>query len=79
MIITNSRSRGADGQPGDPAMAEVEHDFEDLVQTIMGVTPQRAGRGRGTRRPDSPVPPGLGFGPPGHLPPHTQFGGPLMG
>ena len=79
MIITNNRSRGAGGQLGDPAMAEVEHDFEDLVQTIMGVTPQRAGRDRGTMRPDSPLPPGLGFGPPGQPPPHTQFGGPLMG
>ncbi|KAF7509028.1 hypothetical protein GJ744_008423 [Endocarpon pusillum] len=48
--------RGAGGQPGDPAMAEVDHDFEDLVQTIMGVTPQQAGRDRGTRRPDSPLP-----------------------
>ncbi|KAF7511955.1 hypothetical protein GJ744_003188 [Endocarpon pusillum] len=60
MIITNNRSRGAGGQPGDPAMAE-------------------AGRDRGTRRPDSPLPPGFGFGPPGQPPPHTQFGGPLMG
>lgn len=79
MVITNNRTRGPRGQLGDPAMAEVEHDFEDLVQTIMGVTPQRAGRDRGTRRPDSPLPPGLGFGPPGPPPPHAQVGGPLMG
>ncbi len=60
-------------------MAEVEHDFENLVQTIMGVTPQRAGRGQGARRPDSPLPPGFGFGPPGQPPSQTQMGGPLMG
>ncbi len=79
MIMTNDRAREPRGQPGDPAMAELQHDFQDMVETILGVTPQRAGRDRGTRRPDSPLPPGLGFGPQGHPPPHVHVGGPLTG
>jgi E3 ubiquitin-protein ligase RNF115/126 len=59
-ITTNRRHGG--GESGDPALREVQHDFEDLVQTIMGVTPQRTPQGRGMM-PGSPPLPGFPFGP----------------
>ncbi len=81
MYVTSNRGRGGE----DPAMMEVEHDFQDLVQTIMGITTQRTGQNRGTMPGGPALPgfpsgaPGLPSGAPGQLQPQGQDGGPFTG
>ena len=76
MRITPNRRQGG-GQNGDPAMAEVQNDFENLVQTIMGVTSQRTPQSRGMTPGERP--PGFPFGPAGQQQQQGQAGTPFMG
>jgi hypothetical protein len=75
--IASSRGQGGT-QFEDPAMVEIEHDFEDLVQTIMGITPQRTAQHRGMM-PGGPPMPGFPFGPPGQRQQEGQGAGSIMG
>jgi hypothetical protein len=77
MRITSNGGRGGT-QFEDPAMAEIEHDFEDLVQTIMGITPQRTAQNRGMM-PGGPPMPVFPFGPPGQRQQEGQSAGSIMG
>lgn len=70
--ITTNRGQGRN-QLGEPGMVEVQHDFENMVQTMLGVTPQGPPQGRGTAPGGLPFP-SLPLGFPGqpHQPQQPQ-------
>lgn len=75
-ITTTNRAPGG-GQADDPAMTEVQNDFQDLVRTIMGVRLQPP---RGTRvmtPGGTPLPAFPGF-PGGEVPDQRQAQGPAV-
>ena len=79
-VTTNRGSRG--GQFGDPALAEVQQNFSDLLQTILGIRPQQPQQrpplqNRGPM-PGGPPIPGFSFGPPGQQQEQGQGGGRSM-
>jgi hypothetical protein len=72
-------TRGGEGQFQDPAMEEVQHDFEDMLGTLLGVQPRQIRRDSGTM-PRGTMPLGFSAAPRGQQqPPPGLGGGGIMG